>query len=112
MGKDIMNDSNIILLHMNREVDLNSPQKGDTPQLNYFDQITQRLDSWEAKRLSINQHRAQLIKTMLVKEIDPMTNITKTFRLTCELISTEKVDIHAHQAEQSFWEMEDHSYVS
>ncbi len=58
-------------------------------QTNYFDHITERLDAWDSKQQAIKSAHAQLTKSMIVKETDPLTGVTRTYRLSCELLSTE-----------------------
>jgi hypothetical protein len=81
--------------------------------LSYFDLISQKLDNWQAKRLAQLEQRAQLVKTLLVKDTDSLTGITKTFRITTELIATEQADVNALELpEQALTESEANSYVS
>jgi len=61
--------------------------------LSYFDLISQKLDNWQTKRLAQLEQRAQLTKTLLVKDTDSLTGITRTFRITTELIATEQADV-------------------
>ena len=79
--------------------------------LSYFDLISQKLDNWQAKRLAQLEQRAQLVKTLLVKDTDSLTGITKTFRITTELIATEQVDA-LELPELALTESEANSYVS
>lgn len=81
--------------------------------LSYFDLISQRLDNWEAKRLAQQEKRAQLVKTLLVKDTDSLTGIARTFRITTELIATEQLAVHALELpELALSESEANSYVS
>lgn len=105
-----MQDHTTILSKTNPETSLNSPQEVNKPQLSYFDTITQRLDQWEAKQQTIQAKRTQLTKTTIIKEIDSVTGITKIYRLSSELISTEQADVLGlHEQEP---EMEGSCYVS
>lgn len=79
--------------------------------LSYFDLISQKLDNWQAKRLAQLEQRAQLTKTLLVKDTDPLTGVTRTFRITTELIATEQVDA-LELPELALTESEANSYVS
>ena len=69
---------------------LNHSLQGNTPQLNYFDIISNRLDSWEAKQAI---REAQVKKTFLLQDPDATTGVVKTYRLTIELIATEQADV-------------------
>lgn len=80
--------------------------------LSYFDLISQKLDNWQAKRLAQLEQRAQLVKTLLVKDTDSLTGITKTFRITTELIATEQADVLELPEPALARESEVNSYVS
>jgi hypothetical protein len=98
---------NEILLSKQSEVNLNSPQEVIYTSQSYFDTITKRLDSWQGKRLAQQEKRAQLVKTLLVKDKDSLTGITRTFRITTELIATEQAN-----NTPALTESEVNSYVS
>lgn len=80
--------------------------------LSYFDLISQKLDNWQAKRLAQLEQRAQLTKTLLVKDTDSLTGVTRTFRITTELIATEQVDALELPELALARESEVNSYVS
>ena len=86
---------NNFLFNSQSEVNLNSPQEVTYTSQSYFDTITQRLDSWHVKKQGIKEQRAQLIKTLLIKDIDSLTGTTRTYRITTELIATEQADVNA-----------------
>lgn len=88
-------NNTLILSDTNPETTLICSLEAITPQVSYFDTITQRLDSWHVKKQAIKEQRAQLVKTLLVKDTDSLTGITRTFRITTELLATEQADIHA-----------------
>lgn len=88
------------------EINDSSPHLESTPKLSYFDVISNRLDSWEVKQQAIKEQK--LTKSVLIKDTDTITGISKTFRLTIELVSTEQVDAQQHQLEL----MEGFEYVS
>lgn len=79
----------------NPETTLDRPNEVTYTSQSYFDTITQRLDSWHVKKQGIKEKRAQLIKTLLIKDIDSLTGTTRTYRITTELLATEQADVHA-----------------
>lgn len=86
---------NNFLFNSQSEVNLNSPQEVTYTSQSYFDTITKRLGSWQAKQQAIKEQRAQLVKTLLVKDTDTLTGTTRTVRITTELPATEQADVHA-----------------
>jgi hypothetical protein len=83
-----------------------SPAKVTNASRSYFDTISTRLDSWQASQLAIRERCTQLIKSMLIKDTDTITGISKTFRVSVELIATEQANT------LELPEMEGSSYVS
>lgn len=79
-------------LETNAETSLDSHLEVTQPQTNYFNVITAKLDSWHARRSIAQEARQQLIKTAIIEETDSISGITRRYRLSCELISTELTD--------------------
>jgi len=79
---------------INPNTNLDSPQLETKLKLSYFEQITQKLDSWQAKQQAIREAKAQVTKSFLLQDPDDVNGVVKTYRLTVELIATEQVDAH------------------
>lgn len=79
---------NTFLFYAQSESNLNSPTDKVTPQLSYFDIISNRLDSWEASQQAIKLAKAQTKKSFILNDEDSLIGITKTYKLTIELLST------------------------
>lgn len=99
----------IILSQSNPDSSLISPHEEVTPQLSYFDTITNRLNSWDSKQAAIREQKNQLTKSFTLEDVDELTQETKVYQLSITLIRTfkqEQVDV------LELPEMEDHSYAN
>jgi len=82
------------LLCKQSEVNVISPSEVATPSQSYFDVITQRLDSWQAKQQAIREAKAQVTKSFLLEDPDDVNGVVRTYKLTVELVSTAQIDQH------------------
>lgn len=108
---------NEILLSKQSEVNLNSPQEVTYTSQSYFDTITKRLDSWHAKQQAIKEQKAQLTKSFLLTDEDPIDGVTRVYQTSITLLRTfnkEQADVHALELPELalVGESEVNSYVS
>lgn len=81
------------LLSKQSEANLNSPTNEVTPQLSYFDVISNQLDAWDGKQQAIREAKAQLTKAFLIQDVDEVTGQSSSYKVTLELLKTEQVNV-------------------
>ncbi len=100
----------------NPETTLDRPLEAIAPKVSYFELITSRLEAWYAQQEAKKAEKAQLTKSFLLTDEDPIDGVTRVYQTSITLLRTfnkEQADVHALELpELALTESEVNSYVS
>lgn len=112
--KGFFMDHIINLIKTNPETTLDRPLEVIAPQVSYFELITSRLEAWEAKKQAIKEQKAQLTKSFILTDEDPIDGQTRVYQTSITLLRTfNNEGVNALELpELALSESEANSYVS
>lgn len=81
-------NNTLILSDTNPKTTLIRSLEAIAPQVSYFDIITKKLDSWHIKQQAIKEQKAQLTKSFILTDEDPIDGVTRVYQTSITLLRT------------------------